>query len=135
MKLLIALLSTFLLGSSAYCEGLKQPTGMDLLRWIRTDRVLDNDKGSYEDIYDRGSFSGRISMVFTCGENHFFSAPDRMTTRQVIATIRQYLSDHPERLDMDANLLIVESLMKAYPLSKEGALKSIAGIKTCAGVH
>jgi len=26
-------------------------------------------------------------------------------------------------------------LMKAYPLSKEGALKSIAGIKTRAGVH
>jgi len=34
-KLLIALLITFLLGSSAYCEGLKQPTGMDLLRWIK----------------------------------------------------------------------------------------------------
>jgi Rap1a immunity proteins len=44
-----------------------------------------------------------------------FCLPAEVTNGQIVLVFVKYLEDHPEKLHMPANLLLVEALRKAFP--------------------
>jgi hypothetical protein len=110
----------------------KAPTGMQLLDWIKSyDKPI-----KYQDWSDGSNYGclfGRISMA--CSLNGiYYSLPDDVSLPQMVQILKKYLADHPKDLNRDANILIIRSLVEAYPISKEEAMKAASQIKASAGI-
>jgi hypothetical protein len=59
-----------------------------------------------------GYVVGVMSVVEYTG---YFCLPDNFTHSQATLVVKKYLSDHPEKLHMDADGLVLEALVDAFP--------------------
>ena len=46
---------------------------------------------------------------------NYFCRPARSTHSQITLVVKKYLSEHPEKLHLDADGLVLEALMEAFP--------------------
>jgi hypothetical protein len=49
---------------------------------------------------------------------NYFCNPVKSTHSQVTLVVKKYLSEHPEKLHLDADGLVLEALIEAFPCHK-----------------
>jgi hypothetical protein len=48
----------------------------------------------------------------------YFCLPDKSTHSQATLVVKKYLSEHPEKLHLDADGLVLDALIEAFPCPK-----------------
>lgn len=90
------------------------PDGNDLLSLCRTS---DGNHADWCQGFVEGVYLGvrwESDEVKDMGRP-FCTPPEGVKSSQLVAVIRKYLSDHPERFHHEAHLLVVDALHEAFP--------------------
>ena len=109
-KLVTITALAMLLGSSGSYAGFK--SGNDLANDCK------KDDGKFSDGVCYGYVMGVTDLLIWVNPNVKPCAPSEVTGGQVVAIVRKYLKEHPEKLHEDADFLVMWALQEAFPCSE-----------------
>jgi hypothetical protein len=95
-------------GSEATTE-LEEVSGA-LLKKICTSYV---DRPS--NVYDGMCIGYVVGVMSVVKYTNYFCLPSKSTQSQATLVVKKYLSGHPEKLHLDADGLVLEALIEAFP--------------------
>lgn len=122
MKILaLVLLLTQFLVSSVFASENRKPiivyrgsmTGKELVEFAESYRKQD------EMFFQQGAFVGYITATAEAGQGIFFMIPDNVSRKQLYAVVAKYVEDNPSKWHLKAQDLVVDALIKAFPLKKK----------------
>lgn len=98
-----------------YFDGYKLKTLIDA-----DDRT---DSGNFtigSDVYDSGVFFGFVVGVHDTFEGiNIICTNNQVKAGQILAVVKKYVKDHPEKLDRPAKTLVFLALATAFPCNKK----------------
>ena len=59
-----------------------------------------------------------VGVMSVVKYTNYFCRPDKSTHSQATLVVKKYLSEHPETLHLDADGLVLEALIEAFPCPK-----------------
>jgi len=59
-----------------------------------------------------------VGVMSVVEYTNYFCRPVKSTHSQVTLVVKKYLSEHPEKLHLDADGLVLEALMEAFPCAE-----------------
>jgi hypothetical protein len=59
-----------------------------------------------------------VGVMSVVEYTHYYCRPVKSTHSQATLVVRKYLSEHPEKLHLDADGLVLDALIEAFPCPK-----------------
>ena len=59
-----------------------------------------------------------VGVMSVVKYTNYFCLPNKATHSQATLVVKKYLSEHPEKLHLDADGLVLEALIEAFPCSE-----------------
>ena len=69
-------------------------------------------------IFDGMCIGYVVGVMSVVEYTNYFCRPVKSTHSQVTLVVKKYLSEHPEKLHLDADGLVLEALIEAFPCPK-----------------
>ena len=92
-------------------------SGNDLVTEMVEYEKSDNDPSM--SLFDGAAYLGYVIGVADTTDSILWCGPEHITQGQIAKVVAKYLGNHPEKLHLSADSLVIESLKSAFPCKKQ----------------
>jgi hypothetical protein len=92
--------------------------GNRLMQWAEADDRITAGKASIEDLANSSRLYGYVTGVHD-GRKDFYCRPSKVSSGQVVALVKQFLAQHPDKWREPAEVIVGTALTSAFPCPKK----------------